>query len=60
MYGTLDDSDYIKQPRIKGHQRYLLRHHVDSLANALTLSALEYDLAHQSAMAVIDQIPENG
>ncbi len=62
MYGTLsDDSDYIKQLQDMGTNviYYAITwDFLDGVCSNFVCS--EYELAYQSGMAVIDQIPENG
>ncbi len=62
MYSTMsDDSDYIKQLQDMGTNviYYAITwDFLDGVCSNFVCS--EYDLAYQSAMAVIDQIPENG
>lgn len=62
MYGTLsDDSDYIKQLEDMGTNVIYYAITWDFLKGKCSnFVCSEYDLAYQSAMAVIDQIPENG
>lgn len=62
MYGTFsDDSDYIKQLQDMGTNviYYAITwDFLDGVCSNFVCS--EYELAYQSAMAVMDQIPENG
>lgn len=62
MYGTMsDDSDYIKQLEDMGTNVIYYAITWDFLdGKCSNFVCSEYDLAYQSAMAVIDQIPENG
>lgn len=62
MYSTLsDDSDYIKQLEDMGTNVIYYAITWDFLKGKCSnFVCSEYDLAYQSAMAVIDQIPENG
>ena len=62
MYGTMsNDTDYIKQLEDMGTNviYYAITwDFLDGVCSNFVCS--EYDLAYQSAMAVVDQIPENG
>ena len=62
MYGTMsDDSDYIKQLEDMGTNVIYYAITWDFLdGKCSNFVCSEYDLAYQSAMAAIDQIPENG
>lgn len=62
IYGTMsDDSDYIKQLQDLGTNVIYYAITWDFLEGKLSnFVCSEYDLAYKSAMAVIDQIPENG
>lgn len=62
VYSTMsDDSDYIKQLEDMGTNVIYYAITWDFLSGVCSnFVCSEYDLAYQSAMAVIDQIPENG
>lgn len=62
MYGTYsDDSDYIKQLQDLGTNVIYYAITWDFLEGVCSnFVCSEYDLAYKSAMAVIDQIPQNG
>lgn len=62
MYATVsDDSDYIKQLQDMGTNVIYYSLTWDFLEGVCSnFVCSEYDLAYKSAMAVIDQIPENG